>query len=196
MSAIGTVSDCGLVVGARLRPAGRAKGAEPLVKLKTAGARLLTTMRTSKNSFSQLAFPGITSQKTLGQIQPVPSVFWLVIPGKASWLKEFFDVRIVVSNLAPAVFSFTNGSAPLALPAGLSLAPTTNPQSLTVPMADIAGQSSGAVDWVVRGDVAGEYQLSASYAAALPPFDQPVQLTAHTLNPLKVWGGNALEMFV
>ncbi len=129
-------------------------------------------------------------------VEGQPSIFWLVIPGKASWLKEFFAVRIVVSNLADTPFSFTQGSATLALPDGLSLAPTSTPQSLTVQMADIPGQSSGAADWVIRGDVAGEYNLAASYAGVLLPFERSVQFVAQTLNPIKVWGGDAVEMII
>jgi hypothetical protein len=129
-------------------------------------------------------------------IEGQPSIFWLVIPGKASWLKEFFAIRTVVTNLASPQFSFTNGSATLSLPGGLSLAPTSAPQSLTVQMADIPGQSSGAAEWVIRGDVAGEYELSTTYSGVLDPFGRSVQFTAQTPQPIKVWGGNALEMIV
>ncbi len=55
---------------------------------------------------------------------PQPALMWIVIPGQAQWLKEFFDVKMIVSNLAPSPFTFDNGSITLgALPAGLSLAP-------------------------------------------------------------------------
>ncbi|MGH9278585.1 MAG: PKD domain-containing protein, partial [Acidimicrobiales bacterium] len=71
-----------------------------------------------------------------------PVVQWLVIPGRATWLKEFFDVSLVVQNLAPPSFTFDNGVASLALPAGMSLAPTAVPQGLSVQLGGIPGGTS------------------------------------------------------
>ena len=46
---------------------------------------------------------------------------FLVIPGKATSLKEFFDVSFMVTNLSQPGFDLTNGSATLDVPAGMSL---------------------------------------------------------------------------
>ena len=58
-----------------------------------------------------------------------PQLLWLVIPGKAKWLKEFFTVQMMVTNLADPCFVLDHGIATLPLPPGLSLAPTATPQS-------------------------------------------------------------------
>jgi PKD repeat protein/flagellar hook assembly protein FlgD len=125
-----------------------------------------------------------------------PVIQWLVIPGNAKFLKEFFDVSMVVQNLASPAFTFTGGAATLELPAGLKLAPMADPQSATVDMADIPGGSSRSVTWTVRGDAEGNYDLAASYSGVLDPIGQPVRLQAQTAAPLRVWGGSALEMVI
>ena len=125
-----------------------------------------------------------------------PMVQWLVIPGTASFLKEFFQVQMVVTDLATTPFDLTHGSATLQLPPGLSLAPTAAPQSLTQTVTDIPGGNSAAVDWIVRGDTEGTYDLTATYAGLLQPFGTPVALEAITKTPLKVWGASAVTMTV
>ncbi|MET7396462.1 PKD domain-containing protein [Dactylosporangium sp. NPDC005572] len=136
----------------------------------------------------------VVPQVTYVQQQPV--VQWLVIPGRAKFLKEFFDVSLIVQNLAPAGFTFTQGSATLDLPGGLSLAPTAEPQHLTVDVADIPGGAGRTTTWTVRGDGEGSYDLHAAYSASLEPVGKPVRLQAATVSPLKVWGGSLLHMSV
>ena len=134
----------------------------------------------------------------VGYVGSTPTVLWMVIPGCAKWLKEFFDVRVVVSNLGSSAFSFQHGTASLGtLPAGLSLAPTAVPQSLDHAMPDIPGGGSAEADWVVRGDSEGFYTLGAQYSGSLEPLGTPVHLIASTApNALHVWGGSALHMTV
>src|SRR6185436_745259 len=57
----------------------------------------------------------------------------MVVPlGGASFMKEFFDVSMTVSNLAPAGFTLKGGRTALELPTGVSLAATSTPQSASV----------------------------------------------------------------
>ncbi len=107
-----------------------------------------------------------------------PLINYLLIPGKAKFLKEFFEVKLLVNNLAPSSFTFENGSATITVPSGLSLAPTASPQSLTQAVPPIAGGGSQAVTWVVRGDAEGKYDLSATYAGTLEPLGRSVSTTA------------------
>jgi Ca2+-binding RTX toxin-like protein len=139
-----------------------------------------------------------TVYPTVRSVGGQPVIIWMVIPGEARWLKEFFEVRMVVSNLAPQPFTFTSGTASLdTLPAGLSLAPTAEPQQLAQALPDIPAGGSAAATWIVRGDEAGEYDLSATYAASLEPIGVPVSMLAHTApGALHVWGGDALTMRV
>jgi flagellar hook assembly protein FlgD/fibronectin type 3 domain-containing protein len=124
-------------------------------------------------------------------VQGAPVIQWLVLPIRASWLKEFFTVDMVIQNLSGV--TFTQGSASLVLPAGLSLAPTAAPQSASRSVADIPARGSATLNWVVRGDVEGEYPLTADYVGVLAVLDEPIHLRVQSVNPLKVWGASALE---
>jgi uncharacterized repeat protein (TIGR01451 family) len=128
--------------------------------------------------------------------QTVPILTFMVIPGKAKFLKEFFSVQYEVANLAAPAFTLTGGSAELPLPPGLAFAPTATPQSQVVSLPDIPGGSSATAEWIVRGDEEGFYDLTATYTGTLQPFGTPVTLVAQTGTPLHVWAGSALEMIV
>ncbi|MGZ6973523.1 MAG: Ig-like domain repeat protein [Acidimicrobiia bacterium] len=138
-----------------------------------------------------------TVQYDAGPTAP-PSVVWMIIPGTAKWLKEFFDIHVVVSNLASAPFKFQHGHVSLAnLPAGLTLAPTATPQSFTQTMADIPAGSSAELHWVLRGDTEGFYTVNAEYTGTLEPLGAPLDIPiASAPNALHVWGGSALQMIV
>jgi RHS repeat-associated protein len=116
-------------------------------------------------------------------------------PG-VKFLKEFFNVRETVFNLAGPSFPFTHGVASLALPAGLSLAPSSPPQTSTPAVADVPGGGSASASWIVRGDTEGLYTLTGSYQGLLQPFGSPVHVTGTSATPLHVWGGAALKMIV
>src|SRR5205823_4378243 len=49
---------------------------------------------------------GYTFTPSVQYVDGQPIIQWLVIPVRASFLKEFFDVRLIVQNLAPAPFKF------------------------------------------------------------------------------------------
>ncbi len=125
-----------------------------------------------------------------------PYIEWLTMNGQASALKQFFNVALTVTNLSPEPFDITGGSATLEIPGGLSLAPTSNPQSATQSVPTIAGSSSQSVHWIIRGDQAGSYNLSADYSGTLQPFGAPVSVQAGLVQPLKVWGVDALGLSV
>ena len=138
--------------------------------------------------------PGISA--TGEMINGHPAIQWLILRGNAAILKQFFEVSMVVTNLSPEPFDLTGGQATLNLPAGMSLAPTATPQSLTQTVPTIGGSSSAETDWVIRGDVPGSYNLSAEYDGTLQPFGDPVSITAGVAQPLKVWGADALGLSV
>jgi hypothetical protein len=125
-----------------------------------------------------------------------PLIQWLILHGKAAVLKQFFEVSMIVQNLSPEPFTLSKGTATLNLPEGLSLAPTTQLQSLTNEVASVPGGGSATTNWIIRGDTPGEYNLSADYKATLEPFEAPVSVQAALANPLKVWGKEALSLKV
>lgn len=123
-------------------------------------------------------------------------IHWLTIPGGSRYLKEFFAVSLTVTSLSPAPFRFTRGAARLDLPSGLSLADTSTAQQLVVPMGDIGAGSSATADWIVRGDVEGDYTLSAEYTGVLDPTGTPITLEAQAQSALRVYGGDAAQVVV
>ena len=125
-------------------------------------------------------------------VEGEPLIQWLVLPIRASWLKEFFDVKLIVQNLTGGLV-FAPGVASLDLPEGLSLAPTAAPQSLRREVGAIPAGESATIDWVVRGDTEGEYDLAAEYSSSIDAIGQSVHLRARTREPLKVWGASALR---
>ena len=151
----------------------------------------------SGGSFKSCSTDGLSCASVwVKQVHDQPTLTWMITPGEARFLKQFFDVQMLVQNLAPSTFSLTSGSATLSLPAGLSLAPTPTAQQLTQTMPDIAGGSSASAQWIVRGDAEGSYDLRADYSGLLQPFAAPVSLEATTVDPLKVWGASAVSVMV
>jgi len=125
-----------------------------------------------------------------------PTIAFLIIPGQTSWLKELFEVGLVLQNMAEPQFAITNSKATLNLPDGLTLAPTREKQSLTVDIGSIAGGESREVKWIIRGDKKGEYNLEADFSGTLMPFNAPIQTSFITKDPVKVWGSDALHLYV
>jgi PKD repeat protein/flagellar hook assembly protein FlgD len=144
----------------------------------------------------QCVIGGYSVSASVRYVQGQPTITWMVIPGVASFLKEFFDVQMVVTSLASPAFTLDGGSAVLDVPAGLALAPTSRPQTATISMPVIAGGESRTARWVLRGDTEGMYDLNAHYVGTLQPIGVTVALDAKTATPLHVWGASALTMTI
>ncbi len=125
-----------------------------------------------------------------------PLIEWLIMKGKATVLKQFFEVSMVIQNLSPEPFKLSAGQATLNVPEGMSLAPTPEPQSASQSVAAIPGEGSAVTNWIIRGDKPGSYALSADYEAALQPFNAPFTAQAALAEPLRVWGREALKLKV
>ncbi len=132
-----------------------------------------------------------------------PELLELIIPVQAEWLKEFYNVSMTVTNLGSTGFTLTGGSAQLELPVApdgsspLALPALFNQaQSASQTMADIGGGQSASVNWVVRGDEEGSWNLSATYSGTLNPVNDPVHIEADDPNPIHVWGLSAIQLSV
>ncbi|MGR5914312.1 hypothetical protein ACT7DA_17920 [Bacillus pacificus] len=76
----------------------------------------------------------------------------MVVPGKVSWLKEFFKVEVMIQSFADEPFELTNTNVSLNLPEGLSLAPISEKQSDTIHLGTIGGNEVKKAEWYIRGD--------------------------------------------
>jgi YD repeat-containing protein len=127
-----------------------------------------------------------------------PTLVFLVLPATVSYLKEFFEVSVVMKNMADPQFALDNSSVELQLPEGLSLAPTYNPRSALASLGSIAGGQEAAHSWVVRGDKPGSHHVTADFNGTLMPFGASVNMTLeHALSQyIQVLGSSGLSIIV
>ncbi|MBE5874618.1 MAG: hypothetical protein E7287_09480, partial [Lachnospiraceae bacterium] len=127
-------------------------------------------------------------------VYPVSENFYLIIRGEVSWLKEMFDVEMLILNNS-MTDTLEDIEATLELPEGLSLADVRGKkQTLTQEIACIEEGDSEVVHWYVRGDTAGSYGLTASLTGMIMPFEEPINQTFTCENQIQVWAGNALRL--
>ena len=131
---------------------------------------------------------------------PISEHFLLVIYGEARWLKEMYNVELLVINNS-YVDDITDCEATLTLPEGLSLADMIGrAQNETIRIGTVPHRTSqddtantDKVNWYVRGDAEGEYNLTATVTGNNP---EPFIKTFTTTEPVKVYAGTALELTI
>lgn len=128
---------------------------------------------------------------------PVPVVSVIRLPGEATWLKDFFEVSMEIVNLAPADSGIVleNCVAELSVPGGLTLMDTDKTSADAVyRMDDIRAGCSERATWILRGDQAGSYHLSADFSGELLDFEETITASFKTKNPIRVRAGDNLYM--
>lgn len=127
-------------------------------------------------------------------IYPVSERFYLIIRGEVKWLKEMFDVEMLIINNS-MTDTLENLTATLTLPDGLSLAQMVEEQqALTQHIDRIAEGQSETVHWYVRGDKAGSYGISARLQGTIMPFEEEIDEIYEGKNQIQVWAGDALHL--
>lgn len=131
-----------------------------------------------------------------GKAQQMIAIF--SVTTNISWLKEFFEVELTITNEAGNEFYLDNSKAEITLPAGLSLADTLIGEWESKNMGIIKGGQSESASWVLRGDKPGEYtDVKAKFTASLMPFGEPV--TVDFINdsaPIVVHGSEGISLKV
>ena len=121
------------------------------------------------------------------------------IPAKASYVKEFFDVRLNVVNNASADFKLVDCSVHLNVPNGMTLMSGLSgdwSETADVELGEIVGQETKTASWVLRGDTEGKYDLSANFKGKLDVFDEPISATFKTDEPIEVFGLSSVKLKV
>lgn len=133
-----------------------------------------------------------------GHPEVAPTVYYLVIPGEARWLKDFFEAGLTMTNTSEegTPFVVTDASATLNIPDGLTLMPTVYSDNKTIQIGSLNPGETKEVKWVLRGDKKGIYNLDADFSGMLQPFNDPVTANFKTQTPFRVWGDDALKMYV
>ena len=133
----------------------------------------------------------------IGNSENVEIIAVLDMPIEASYLKEFFDVRLHIINNAAQQFKLTDSKVHLDVPEGMTMMTGVSgdwSQSADVNIGTINGQETKTLAWILRGDKEGSYDLEADYSGTLAVFDEPVSATFKTDKPIKVYGLKDFKM--
>ena len=126
-------------------------------------------------------------------IHQITEQYYLIIYGEVSWLKEMFEVELLVLNNS-GLDPIKDCTAYLTLPEGLSLATMVEGQQSMVQTVDqipTGGQHS--FRWYIRGDVAGAYNIGATLTGMLGELES-FSYCYETKDPIQVLAGNALKL--
>ena len=122
------------------------------------------------------------------------SNFILIVYGEAKWLKEMFDVELILLNNS-ATDTATECMAEINLPEGLSLADMVEgSQSAVADMGTIPSGGLKRTHWYVRGDSAGSYNITASVNGIFRPLGDAFSYNYTTAEPVNVYAGSAMNM--
>ena len=136
----------------------------------------------------------ITGEISSYTIIPVNEKFFLIIDGEARWLKEMYDVQLLILNHS-MTDTIENCVATLELPKGLSLAAMVEgEQSLSQNIDTISEGGSACVHWYVRGDQEGDYTLAAKLSGDMMPFEEHFEYEYTAENSIHVYAGSALHI--
>lgn len=118
------------------------------------------------------------------------------LPGEASWLKEFFDVHLHIENQADEEFAIDDCMVTLNYPQnGLTLMTGVvdkYSESRNVSIGTINGQEEKDIYWILRGDKAGEYDISADFTGILRDFNEKITARFEAKEPIEVYGSKNL----
>ena len=145
-------------------------------------------------------------------IQPVkgetetPAISILDVPQEVTWLKDFFDISLTITNVCDEQFVIEDSALRLELPQGLSLASVASDefiqldangnQKSEIYLDDLAGGEQFEYKWFVRGDNIGEYTIDVDYSGRLMPFQTLINSIFQNKDPIKVSGGNCVSVVI
>ncbi|MBQ9894501.1 MAG: hypothetical protein IJM38_03865 [Ruminococcus sp.] len=113
---------------------------------------------------------------------------FIIIYGECKWLKEFYDVQLIVMNSDRETLE--DCTATLNVPEGLTLCNSEQTQSV----GDLLPLEVKNIHWYLRGDVAGDYNVSALFKGTND--GDEFEYEFHSKNDIHVYAGNALKMTI
>lgn len=131
---------------------------------------------------------------------PVAKDIYLIIYSSTTWLKEMFEVQLLVTNTS-AIEKIRDCVAKINLPEGLSLAVMNDElgqqsEELSIGMIDPKG--SADVRWYLCGDAEGEYTISGNVVGVREGggISEEVSVGFTSKEKISVFGGNALNLTI
>ena len=126
----------------------------------------------------------------------VNECFYIILHGETKWLKEMFAVDLIVANNS-AVDDFNDCRATLDIPYGVSLAAMRGVQQKeTVEIGTVEKGTTQNVSWYIRGDLEGDYHLSALLEGTMSSYGDAFFYEYKTKNPFHVYAGSAMHLNV
>ena len=120
--------------------------------------------------------------------ETVEEEMYMIIYGKSKWLKEFYDVQLIVVN--KDTHTLKDCTTSLNIPDGLTLVKGDQNQEL----GDLAPNEIKTSQWYLRGDKEGDYDLSALLTGNSG--GEEFDYTFHSKETLHVYSYSALKMSV
>jgi len=112
-----------------------------------------------------------------------------------SFLKEFFDARLIIINNSASEFKMTENVITLIAPSGLTIVDTDGSEgSPVVKIDEIVGGTTETIRWILRGDKEGSYELKADYSGRLSQFGDIITTQFAAKDPVKVYGLSAIKL--
>ncbi len=128
--------------------------------------------------------------------KPQTIIAVIEMPGEASWLKEFFSVHLHLENQADEQFAIDDCVVTLNYPeSGLTLMNglvDKYSESKNVNIGTLMGQQEKDVFWILRGDKAGDYDISADFKGVLRDFNEEITAHFEAASPIEVFGSENL----
>ena len=124
-----------------------------------------------------------------------PTIVYLDVPVEFSYLKEFFSVSLHIINHASSDFSLLDNTVTLNVPDGLSVVKTNSLEpKASVYIDEIKGQTQKTIKWILRGDKAGTYDISADFLGMLSYFNEPISAKFVADNPIEVHDASTIDV--
>ncbi|RXE58740.1 S-layer homology domain-containing protein [Acetivibrio mesophilus] len=127
-----------------------------------------------------------------GNNNRAPVVVILDIPGSVTWLKDFFDVKLHLVNTM-GDYDINNCVVNLNTPAGVSI---VGGSKAIENIGTLPASGSKTVNWIVRGERAGSYNLSADFNGMLESFNEVISATFASDAPIVVEDSSRLKLII
>ncbi len=169
---------------------GKTAKSDPIYVKTSSGTRKLTPCVISGSGGSSGSGSGSGSSSLED-----PTIVYIDVPVESSYLKEFFSVSLHIINHASSDFSLLDNTVTLNVPDGLSVVKTNSSEpKASVYIDEIKGQTQKTIKWILRGDKAGTYDVSADFLGMLSYFNEPISAKFVADNPIEVHDASTIDV--
>lgn len=164
---------------------------DPIYVKTPSGTRKLTPCVIGGSGGSSGSGSGSGSSSSLEDA----TIVYIDVPVEFSYLKEFFSVSLHILNHTTSDFSLLDNTVTLNVPDGLSVVKTNSSEpKASVYIDEIKGQTQKTIKWILRGDKAGTYDISADFLGMLSYFNEPITAKFVAENPIEVHDASTIDV--